>query len=553
MKKYKLYLLILSILLSVQNVFASTQTFYTTTTGGAYLSGTMNSGYQATPLHSANTPNGQGANQTLFFIRSLNSGSGYYYTRTFLRFDTSSLVGTTISSIVLHLYGDTTNYVNQSTETVNVVRFTSTVNNPPDTELNQFQFISLASSTFANINQSGDNTFNLNDVSVASTTGITSIGLMTSQDKNETVFSGQDNIINFVGSGGTNKPYIVVTYNSPVSGCTDTRALNYNSLAVTEDHSCTYNPILYTNDFASTVNQSSISTAGIPYIRSNSTTGTAFAVGTESISGHKFWTNSANGTSLYINTRYSLTTTRKYVYILSTGTDAPNYSRDCSLTYSGDQGVAIGSSFLTPDGVSVSVKRYTFFNTVGNCFELDNMAVTSGMRIYSIIGSTKSDLFFHNWQEFSDYESTLNYTMSVSSDFYLATSTTLGGCSGLDLGCYISNSFQYIFTPDAQIVSKFKSITLASSTPFSYAYDMGTLRNELFNTSTTSVLSISIPFHFQGTSTATLTLISKSLIEAVPFNAQLRLLLGFLLWIGLGLLIYEQILGVHDNTIIIKK
>lgn len=120
-------------------------------------------------------------------------------------------------------------------------------------------------------------------------------------------------------------------------------------------------------------------------------------------------------------------------------------------------------------------------------------------------------------------------------------------CETFDLSCYITNAFQYLFIPSSDSVTRFRSLTLASSTPFSYAYDVGNVYNELFNTSTTTVLGITVPFKYYGNSSSTITLISASMIESVPYVGFIRTLISWLLWFMFAQLVYYQILKVHNK------
>lgn len=120
-------------------------------------------------------------------------------------------------------------------------------------------------------------------------------------------------------------------------------------------------------------------------------------------------------------------------------------------------------------------------------------------------------------------------------------------CDTFDLACYISNAFQYLFTPSTDATTKFNSLTLASSSPFSYAYDFGKVYDELFNSATTSVIGITVPFKYYGSGSSTITIISAQMIENVPFAGFIRTLISWLLWFMFAQLVYMQIMKVHNK------
>jgi len=151
----------------------------------------------------------------------------------------------------------------------------------------------------------------------------------------------------------------------------------------------------------------------------------------------------------------------------------------------------------------------------------------------------------------------LNATTSLVSFSYVASSTTAysnTSCATFDVGCYFVNGMAYLFVPSSDSVSQFQNLNLASTSPFSYAYDMGNLYSELLNTSTSSTLSFSLPFIFAGTTTASVTLISHTMLTnstlyptSTFVTSLIRTLLIALIWFGLAQFIYRQILKSHNK------
>lgn len=127
-------------------------------------------------------------------------------------------------------------------------------------------------------------------------------------------------------------------------------------------------------------------------------------------------------------------------------------------------------------------------------------------------------------------------------------------CDTFDIGCYISNSGRFLFIPSSDSISQFSSLTLASSAPFSYVYDMGNLFDELFNTSTTTTLNFTIPFSFVGHASSSITLISHDMLTNTtqyPYSAPvaifIRYLITVLLWFGFAQFAWRQIMQVHNK------
>jgi len=134
-------------------------------------------------------------------------------------------------------------------------------------------------------------------------------------------------------------------------------------------------------------------------------------------------------------------------------------------------------------------------------------------------------------------------TTSTTTQSNLPGSPTPIDCGTFDIGCYIKNGFVWLFYPDAQTVDKFQSLTLANSFPFSYAYEVDDLRNELFNASSTATTTVSVTVPNFGT----ITFLSKSMMAAVPFASTVKTILGFILYLLAAEYIYYRLLKSHDK------
>lgn len=134
----------------------------------------------------------------------------------------------------------------------------------------------------------------------------------------------------------------------------------------------------------------------------------------------------------------------------------------------------------------------------------------------------------------------LNAFNNLTGSYYVATSTQSTGfnCSSIDIGCYLKEAFAWAFYPDQSTMSYFQSISLASTTPFSYFYSA----KEIFNTSTSTTNYPTWTFHY-GNSTTTLNLYT-SLTNLVGTSGltTLRTFIGYIAW---GILILF-VMGVTD-------
>jgi len=127
------------------------------------------------------------------------------------------------------------------------------------------------------------------------------------------------------------------------------------------------------------------------------------------------------------------------------------------------------------------------------------------------------------------------------------TPVTYQNCETFDVGCYISNAGQYLFAPSTDSVTQFGSLTLASSTPFSYLYDVPQVVNELFNTSTTTEINFAIDLGLSsltGTSSE-IVILSKPILESIPYVQTIRFFLSASLWLATLWGLYEQIRGAY--------
>lgn len=141
-------------------------------------------------------------------------------------------------------------------------------------------------------------------------------------------------------------------------------------------------------------------------------------------------------------------------------------------------------------------------------------------------------------------------TIATSSRDTMAGAPQPLDCSALDIACHLKNAVVWLFYPTDDSTTQFSNLTLRNSFPFAYVYQVGDLRNELFNASSssaTTTVSVSIP-SMSGSGTTTLTFLSASMINAVPYTSTIKTILGWLLWLMLIEYVYYRTIRVHDSN-----
>jgi len=99
--------------------------------------------------------------------------------------------------------------------------------------------------------------------------------------------------------------------------------------------------------------------------------------------------------------------------------------------------------------------------------------------------------------------------------------------------------------PASTTMQNFKSLTLENRFPFAYAYDIGAMRNDLFNAPDAGTTTIAVTVPGFGT----LTFLSAAMIAAVPFAATIKTILAALMWLLAAEFIYLTVIRSHNpNT-----
>lgn len=227
-------------------------------------------------------------------------------------------------------------------------------------------------------------------------------------------------------------------------------------------------------------------------------------------------------------------------------------------------------SSFTVDGRTISVYRLETLSAVSlPTLEISGSGITAGTsttigsRIYAVIPSNNASLmsgvnssstltsFLYNygcpgctpsidWIDSLGVEDT-PVTLSASSSAKACGITDIGGC--------IYNAGVSLFAPTEISVNQFKTLTLASSSPFAYVYDLGNLYNDVFTQSTTTDITVTVGnLHFVPGASSTLTFISPAMISAVPFASKIKLILTALVWLLLAQTVYYRVLRMFANN-----
>jgi len=115
-------------------------------------------------------------------------------------------------------------------------------------------------------------------------------------------------------------------------------------------------------------------------------------------------------------------------------------------------------------------------------------------------------------------------------------------CDTFDIACYLKSAFVWLFYPSQDSLSQWTTLSLRYKFPFSYLYDIGTAYNELFANGGSAEYLVQVNTGALGT----VTFISASQINAVPFASTIKTILGYLLWFMTGMFLYRLLHKAHD-------
>jgi hypothetical protein len=124
-------------------------------------------------------------------------------------------------------------------------------------------------------------------------------------------------------------------------------------------------------------------------------------------------------------------------------------------------------------------------------------------------------------------------------------------CSVNFLGSFnLQDCMGYLLTPSTASgspMSNLKSLTLAHSAPFAYAYQVGDIRNAMLTATNTASTTIGVPIKWLG-STTTLTFLSAGMIQAVPYTPWIKGTLSALMLLMTAMLVYRKVIASHNTN-----
>jgi len=151
---------------------------------------------------------------------------------------------------------------------------------------------------------------------------------------------------------------------------------------------------------------------------------------------------------------------------------------------------------------------------------------------------------------------TLNFTIvsgavtaqslvSADNALFPQDNTVLEECGLTAIGGCISNSLRFVFYPSTESINTLTGTynSLSTKIPFVYANQLSSLFNSLYNSPDLASSTISIDI-LGGT----LTLLSVSQIQAVPFLSWLRSIIGYIMWVLFAFLLYRRTLRVFNTN-----
>lgn len=111
-----------------------------------------------------------------------------------------------------------------------------------------------------------------------------------------------------------------------------------------------------------------------------------------------------------------------------------------------------------------------------------------------------------------------------------------------DTGFNFGDCMGYLFSPGPDAWTKYSTLTLRNSFPFSYVYQFPAIKDALYANENTADQAITVSI-LGGT----LTFLSRDMVAAVPFAPLIREMLSAVMWFLLVYSLYTMVLRSHDN------
>jgi len=216
-----------------------------------------------------------------------------------------------------------------------------------------------------------------------------------------------------------------------------------------------------------------------------------------------------------------------------TYTNSDTYNQIILDIQNSDTGIEFSNSINIPlvNGVGLSYNAPQILPYVGN--------YTYKAKLYDSENATST--------EWSSSVSFALGTTTVSTSSAPTSGLSLGDCATFDIACYIKQAGIWLFVPSGDSTSQFTNITLRNALPFSYVYDVGTLREELFSSTQTATSTVKVDVRVNN-ATSTLTFLSAPLMEAVPYTSTINTILGWVMYLLMAEYIYYRVIRVHDSN-----
>jgi len=164
--------------------------------------------------------------------------------------------------------------------------------------------------------------------------------------------------------------------------------------------------------------------------------------------------------------------------------------------------------------------------------------------------SSSTNYIYTNWSSYNTFAlgTTTNLGLYEQAGFdELAFGYEYSECSALNILCYVKNSAIWLFIPEQVNINNFKYVTLASSTPFAYLYQLPSMINSLYNTTatTTATTTISLPLKFTTTgATTSLIILNKSMLENAPMANTMKTVLSMIMYFLTAITTYRIVKNV---------
>lgn len=146
--------------------------------------------------------------------------------------------------------------------------------------------------------------------------------------------------------------------------------------------------------------------------------------------------------------------------------------------------------------------------------------------------------------------STISFTIGIPT----VVSPAPTSCATFDIACYLKIALSWAFIPSDTSIHQFTTLVnfddpasslLATKLPFSYGFDIPVMWNELFDTSASGTLGISVPLLGGGTGD----LLSATTISANSwYGSVVRPFISIGLYLMAFWIVYKKVFGIHDQS-----